>query len=176
MASTEGDEELVKALVAVSRAMVALAVRNLAALDADVTLPQYRALVALANGGPQRSAVFAQELNVAPSTLTRMCDRLVGKSLVHRFHRGSDRRSIWLGLTPAGRELVGVVMQARRAEIEETVRSAGLEATAAVLDLLHAFVKAAGELPDEDWWQRWSVSADPVDGMHTRHHTGGARA
>src|SRR6185295_18176780 len=35
--------ELVDALLSVSRAMVALAARSLADLDADVTLPQYRA-------------------------------------------------------------------------------------------------------------------------------------
>ncbi|MFG2041204.1 MarR family transcriptional regulator [Dactylosporangium sp. NPDC048998] len=146
--------------------MVALAARNLAAVDADVTLSQYRTLVLLAGGGPQRSAALAKELGVAPSTLTRMCDRLVRKSLVQRFHRHNDRRSIWLGLTPAGRDLVGMVMTARRHEIEALVRAAGLAATGAQLELLHAFVRAAGELPDEEWWRCWRTSADPVDGAH----------
>jgi DNA-binding MarR family transcriptional regulator len=164
MTTTDPAEEaLVQALLAVSRAMVALAARNLAALDAEVTLHQYRTLVLLAGGGPQRSAVLAKELSVAPSTLTRMCDRLVRKELVHRFHRHSDRRSIWLGLTPAGRELVGVVMRARRRELEEVVRGAGLSVSAEGIELLHTFVRASGELPDDEWWQRWQTSADPVD-------------
>jgi len=158
-------EPLVEALLAVSRTMVALAARNLAALGAEVTLPQYRTLVLLAGGGPQRSAVLAKELGVAPSTLTRMCDRLVRKSLVQRFHRYHDRSSIWLGLTPQGRDLVGVVMSARRREIEQIVRAGGLDATAgAGLDLLQAFVRASGELPDDEWWRCWRTSADPVDG------------
>jgi DNA-binding MarR family transcriptional regulator len=159
-------DPLVEALLAVSRSMVALAAHNLVTLGADVTLPQYRTLVLLAGGGPQRSAVLARELGVAPSTLTRMCDRLVRKSLIHRFHRHSDRRSIWLGLTPKGRDLVGVVMRARRNEIEAIVRSADLTATADDLGLLHAYVRAAGELPDEEWWASWETSADPVDGAH----------
>ncbi|HTJ38571.1 MAG TPA: MarR family transcriptional regulator [Dactylosporangium sp.] len=162
-------EPLVEALLAVSRSMVALAARNLATLGADVTLPQYRTLVLLAGGGPQRSAVLAKELGVAPSTLTRMCDRLVRKSLVQRFHRYNDRRSIWLGLTPEGRDLVGVVMGARRREIEAIVRTSTLHATDADLALLHAFVRAAGEVPDEEWWRNWRVSADPVDGAQPMH-------
>ncbi|WP_433204004.1 MarR family winged helix-turn-helix transcriptional regulator [Dactylosporangium sp. CS-047395] len=157
-------DPIVEALLSVSRAMVALAARNLATLGADVTLPQYRTLVLLAGAGPQRSAVLARELGVAPSTLTRMCDRLVRKSLVHRFHRHNDRRSIWLGLTPAGRDLVGVVMEARRRELETIVHAAGLSADAHDLAVLHDFVRASGELPDREWWTRWEVSADPVDG------------
>lgn len=153
-----------EALLAVSRSMVALAARNLATLGADVTLPQYRTLVLLAGGGPQRGAALAKELGVAPSTLTRMCDRLVRKSLVVRFHRYHDRRSIWLGLTPAGRDLVGVVMSARRRELEEIVRAGALSAAGADLTLMQAFVRASGELPDDEWWRNWRTSADPVDG------------
>ncbi|WP_380027961.1 MarR family winged helix-turn-helix transcriptional regulator [Dactylosporangium vinaceum] len=155
-------DPLVETLLAVSRSMVAIAARNLAMQGADVTLPQYRALVALAGHGPQRSAVLARELGVAPSTLTRMCDRLVRKSLIHRFHRNNDRRSIWLGLTPPGRDLVGVVMRARRAELDAIVRAAGLTASPRDLALLSAFVHASGELPDDEWWRRWSRSADPL--------------
>ncbi|WP_426503890.1 MarR family transcriptional regulator [Dactylosporangium sp. McL0621] len=162
-------DPLVEALLAVSRGMVALAARNLAALGADVTLPQYRALVVLAGSGPQRSAELARELGVAPSTLTRMCDRLVRKALVHRFHRHNDRRSIWLGLTPQGRDVVGMVMRARRRELEAIVRSAGLAPTPRDLALLQAIVRASGELPDEEWWRRWEVSADPVDGAQLMH-------
>jgi DNA-binding MarR family transcriptional regulator len=158
-------EPVVEALLAVSRSMVALAARNLSALGAEITLPQYRTLVVLAGGGPQRSAVLAKELGVAPSTLTRMCDRLVRKSLVLRFHRYHDRRSIWLGLTPEGRDMVGLVMSARRRELEEIVRAGGLGAAAGPgLELLHAFVRATGELPDDEWWRNWRVSADPVEG------------
>ncbi|MFI5910243.1 MarR family winged helix-turn-helix transcriptional regulator [Dactylosporangium sp. NPDC051541] len=156
-------DPLVEALLAVSRTMVAIAARNLATLGADVTLPQYRTLVALAGQGPQRSAVLARELGVAPSTLTRMCDRLVRKSLIHRFHRHNDRRSIWLGLTPQGRDLVGEVMQARRTELATIARTAGLTAAPRDLTMLSAFVRASGELPDDEWWRRWSTSADPVD-------------
>ena len=164
MTTPGGNEALVRALLAVSRSMVALAVRSLAAMEADVTLPQYRALVLLATAGPQRSAGLAKELDVAPSTLTRMCDRLERKHLVRRFHRDHDRRSTWLALTPAGRDLVGVVMRERERELSVIVRQAQVEASQECLDLLGRIVEASGELPDPVWWERWEVSADPVDG------------
>ncbi|WP_433616492.1 MarR family winged helix-turn-helix transcriptional regulator [Dactylosporangium sp. CA-139114] len=153
------DEALVSALLAVSRTMVALTARNLAELEVDVTLPQYRALVILA-GEPHRSTDLAAELGVAASTLTRMCDRLCQKGLVHRFQRDGNRRTIWLGLTPSGRDTVGAVMEARRAELHRIVQEAGLTASGRTLRLLHRFVLAGGELLDDDWWQCWQRSAD----------------
>ncbi|MGI5240677.1 MarR family winged helix-turn-helix transcriptional regulator [Dactylosporangium sp. CA-139066] len=153
------DEALVSALLAVSRTMVALTARNLAELDVDVTLPQYRALVILA-GEPRRSTDLAAELRVAASTLTRMSNRLCQKGLVHRFQRDGNRRTIWLGLTPAGRDTVGAVMEARRGEIHRIVQEAALVASGRTLNLLHRFVLAAGELPDDEWWQQWQRSAD----------------
>jgi DNA-binding MarR family transcriptional regulator len=167
--TTPGENEaLVRALLAVSRCMVALAARNLTALGFDVTLAQYRTLVLLATGGPQRSADLAKELDVAPSTLTRMCDRLERKDLVRRFHRDNDRRSTWLGLTTAGRDLVGMVMRERLRELAEIVARAEVEATPQSLELLDRFVEAAGELPDTPWWERWETSADPVDSVTRR--------
>lgn len=164
--ATPGDNEaLVRALLAVSRCMVALAARNLAALDADVTLAQYRTLVLLATSGPQRSAGLAKELDVAPSTLTRMCDRLERKHLVRRFHRDNDRRSTWLALTPAGRDLVGVVMRERQRELSRIVEQAGIGSSGEMLALLDRFVEGSGELPDALWWERWETSADPVDSV-----------
>src|SRR3954452_10273924 len=91
-------DELVDALLSASRAMVALAARSLAGLDADVTLPQFRALVVLAARGPQRAVDIATELGVNPSTGTRMCDRLVRKGLVRRTRTAGDRRVVRLGL------------------------------------------------------------------------------
>ena len=63
---------LVDALLTATRAMIGLAARSLANLDADVTLPQYRALVVLATRGPQRVVDISTELGVTPSAGTRM--------------------------------------------------------------------------------------------------------
>ena len=73
-------EEVVDAVLRASRVLVAVAVRSLAAVDHDVTLPQYRALVVLASRGPQRPSALAEALAVHPSTITRLCDRLVAQA------------------------------------------------------------------------------------------------
>ena len=74
------DDEVVDAVLRASRVLVAVAVRSLAEVDDDVTLPQYRALVVLASRGPQRPTELADALAVHPSTITRLCDRLVGEA------------------------------------------------------------------------------------------------
>jgi DNA-binding MarR family transcriptional regulator len=148
-------------LLGASRVLVALAARSLGQLDADVTLVQYRALVVLASRGPQRTIDLATEMEVAPSTDTRMCDRLVRKDLVRRYRRVEDRRATWVGLTEMGRDLVGEVMRSRRRAISQLVRSVTVADPAALAEVLETFVSAAGELPESQWWQRWRVSATP---------------
>lgn len=145
-------------LLAVSRVLVALAARSLAQLDSDVTLVQYRALVVLASRGPQRTVDLAAELRVAPSTVTRMCDRLVRKDLVRRYRRLEDRRATWVGLTEEGRDLVGAVMRQRRRAIGQLVRAIPVADPEALAAALEAFAGAAGEVPEPQWWQRWRVS------------------
>jgi DNA-binding MarR family transcriptional regulator len=155
-----GTSALVDGFLGASRALVALSARSLAHVDAEVTLVQYRALVVLASRGPQRTTDLATELEVAPSTATRMCDRLVRKELVERFRRGDDRRAAWVVLTPAGRDLVGAVMRHRRQAIAKVVRGLTVDDPKGFADLLEAFAEAAGESPEHVWWRRWRVSTN----------------
>ncbi|MGC1215516.1 MAG: MarR family transcriptional regulator [Micromonospora sp.] len=142
----------VEALMAASRAFVGLAARSLADLDAEVTLPQFRAMVVLATRGPQRSADISAELQVAPSTGTRMCDRLIRKGLVRRSRSTSDRRVVRLQLTPSGRALVQEVIGRRREELSRIVAATAAYWDPAVTEALAAFAAAAGEVPEREWW------------------------
>ena len=134
-----------------SRALLAVSARSLAAVDEDVTLPQYRALVVLGQRGAQRPADLAAALTVTPSTATRMCDRLVTKALVVRDRSDQDRRTVTVSLSPAGQELVRVVTARRRAELRALLDPMPRERRAAVVDGLRSFAEAAGELPDAEW-------------------------
>ncbi len=146
---------MVEALLAASRALVALAARSLAGLDAEVTLPQYRALVVLAARGPQRVAEVASELGVNPSTGSRMCDRLVRKGLIRRTRVSGDRRVVRLTLTPTGRALVEEVTQRRRQELDQVVAAIPAEGHATLVRALRAFTLASGELANDEWWLGW---------------------
>lgn len=150
-------EELVDALLGVSRALVAVAARSLAGAEGDVTLPQYRALIVLASRGPQRVADLADALAVNPSTATRMCDRLVRKRLVRRTRTSNDRRVVRVAITAEGQELVGEVTRRRRAEIRRITRRLPEGDAAAVVTALRHFAKAAGEVPDQDWASGWDL-------------------
>jgi len=150
-----GEDEVVGALLALSRAFAGIAVRTLASLDHDVTLPQFRTLVVLVSHGPQRVVDLALELRVTSPTATRMCNRLVRKGLVAREERPEDRRAAWIVLTARGRELVGEVMGQRREALAALIADLSLTRPLAFASTLNALVEAAGELPDAEWRQRW---------------------
>jgi DNA-binding MarR family transcriptional regulator len=142
------DTELVDTVLAASRALVGVAARSLAAAGDEVTLPQYRALVVLAARGPQGTAELAAALAVNPSTATRMCDRLVRKGLVRRHRQASDRRSVRIALTAAGRDLVAEVTRRRRAELARLLAALPPDQHEPVIAAFRAFAAAAGELPE----------------------------
>lgn len=150
----------VDALMLASRAFVGLTVRAMADVDPDVTLPQFRALVVLAVRGPVRSLDIAEELQVNPSTGTRMTDRLAAKGLVRRVRSTDDRRVVQLRLTRAGHDIVDRVLAHRRAELERIVAETAEVWQPAVTEALAAFAAAAGEMPEQEWWMGWSEHAD----------------
>jgi DNA-binding MarR family transcriptional regulator len=141
------DDELVDTVLAASRALVAVAARSLAAAGDEVTLPQYRALVVLAACGPQGTAELAAALAVNPSTVTRLCDRLVRKGLVRRHRQAGDRRSVRIALTGAGRDLVAEVTRRRRTELARLLGALPPDQHEPVIAAFRAFAAAAGELP-----------------------------
>lgn len=145
-------EEIIEALLLASRAMVSLAARTLAELDPEVTVPQSRALIVLASRGPQRVTDIAADLGVAPSTATRMCDRLVRKGLIRRYRSASNRREVRLSLTPSGQVLVRGLTQRRRAELARYVEAIPVKAYEHVTAALQTFSGAVGEVPERDWW------------------------
>lgn len=151
-----GRDELVDALLAAGRAMVAIAARSLANLDYEVTLPQYRALVVLASRGPQRVVDISAELGVNPSTATRMCDRLVLKKLVRRYRSTSDRREVRLTLTASGTGLVQQVMDRRRVELARLVESMPQSWVRPLTAGLKSLSESVGELPESEWWLGWT--------------------
>src|SRR4051794_17698243 len=77
--TTHGLDAVTDAVLLASRVLVAVAARSLAEVTDDVTLPQFRALVVLASQGPQLIGSLAEQLDVNPSTASRLSERLVRK-------------------------------------------------------------------------------------------------
>ena len=155
--SVTEDEGLVDAVLRASRALVAVAARSIAQVDEAVTLPQYRALVALAARGPQRVTDLADELGVHPSSATRMCDRLERAGFIDRVVAVANRREVEVRLTRSGRALLDRVTTARRREIGHIVKDVPIPLRSAVVKGLQTFSDAAGEVPDQAWAAGWDT-------------------
>jgi DNA-binding MarR family transcriptional regulator len=76
--------------------------RMLESADAGLTIPQYRMLAVLSEGG-DRSARVAQKLAVRKPTLTALADGLIAAGFAERESEPGDRRIVRLTLTDAGR-------------------------------------------------------------------------
>lgn len=150
------DEALVSAVLLASRALVAIAARSLAAAPSHVTLAQYRLLVLLASRGPQIPSAIAVDLGAAPSSVTRLCDRLVAKGLIARRASADSRREVMLSISAEGRQVVDAVTRMRRREIERVVRAVPPSRRANVIEALNDLGSAAGEVPDPSWRLGWA--------------------
>jgi DNA-binding MarR family transcriptional regulator len=133
------------------RAFVMLAERSLQAAGQPVTLTQYRTLAALAAGGPQSPGMLASRLGVGPSTVTRMCDRLVRSGLIRRRADRNDRRGVRIALTEAGRSVVDEVSRRRRVELAAVLRRLPRGQRAQLREALSAFAAAAGDGEEPSW-------------------------
>jgi DNA-binding MarR family transcriptional regulator len=156
-------DDLVEALLSISRVVMGVAARSLAGVDAEVTLPQFRALMVIASRGPQRIADISSELGVSPSTGTRMCERLVRKGLMCRERPADDRREVHVSLTDVGVGIVADVTRLRRAELSRIVEAVPAMWHAPAVGVLQALASAAGEPTGDDWWLGWRTDADPSD-------------
>lgn len=155
---TENSPDVViDAVISASRVLVAVAARSLSELADEVTLAQYRTLVVLASRGPQNLAGLAEAIGVTPATATRMCDRLTRKKLILRRAERGDRRQVRLALSAKGAALVSAVTSRRRDEIERILRAIAPHDRAVLVQALHQFAVAAGEVPEQDWSTGWDL-------------------
>ena len=98
---------------------------------------------------------------MAPSTATRMCDRLVRKGLIRRYRTPADRREVRLSLTSSGKDLIRKLSQSRRDELARYVDSIPPGAYSHLVQSLRAFGSEAGEFPERDWWFERGDDASP---------------
>jgi DNA-binding MarR family transcriptional regulator len=112
---------LAETLLDTSRALVAIAVRSMAAGVAEVTVVQHRVLVLLDDRGPLSVNAVAEELGVDQSNASRHCTRLERLGLVTRTRAAHDGRAVDVAISAAGRRQVRTVQEARRREIGQVV-------------------------------------------------------
>jgi DNA-binding MarR family transcriptional regulator len=144
-----------EALLAASRALIGIAARALPE-TADVTLPQWRALILLDSEGQLNVSTLSGYLAIEPSSCTRLCDRLERKGLIERRLSEGSRREMSLGLSPAGSALVAEANARRRAEIEELVGRLTPAQRRDLAAALGPLVDVAGQAADRAWVLGWA--------------------
>jgi DNA-binding MarR family transcriptional regulator len=155
MQSKSAPTDPADALLTASRVLVGIAASSLSPIEDEVTLSQYRTLVVLHSRGPQTLQDLADELQVVPSTASRMCDRLVRKELIEREPSERNRREIELRISTGGAAIVAKVARARRRRLEAILGRMPADARQALVSSLEAFSAAAGEVPESQWYLGW---------------------
>lgn len=139
---------LAEALLDAAQALVAIAVRSVAAGPAALTVVQHRVLVLLDTRGSLSVTALAEALGVDQSNASRHCTRLEALGLVRRARSPHDGRAVDLTLRAAGRLQVEAVRQARRREITQVLEGMPDDAVVSAVRFLEEFDRAAGALPD----------------------------
>jgi DNA-binding MarR family transcriptional regulator len=92
-----------------------------AARDAGLTPQQHQALLSI-QGFPGRAEVtlseLADRLQIRPHSAVGLVNRLAALKLVRRQAGRSDRRQVFVRLTPAGRRVLQRLSAAHRAELQ----------------------------------------------------------
>ena len=88
-------------------------------VELGLTMTQLRVLFILRAEDGASARALAERLNVTPSTLTRIVDRLVGQGLVRRTVDEEDRRLVRHCLTDAGASTVEELERAGRTRLNE---------------------------------------------------------
>jgi DNA-binding MarR family transcriptional regulator len=140
-------EDITDALLTASRLLVAISARSIAQVNESITVPQFRVLVILSGNGPSNLARLAGQLEVQPSTIGRMVDRLVASGLIDRDPHPRSRRELIVSLSTRGREVVDAVTRRRRDEIATVVAAIPPGERRGLVTALWAFSAAGGELP-----------------------------
>ena len=106
-----------------TRVLVGVATRAVEQLDDEVSLTQFRLLLALSELGPTPNAQVAARLGSVASSVTRLADSLEDAGYLVRRRERPNRSIVRLELTGSGRDLVRRVVSWREAELERLVGS-----------------------------------------------------
>jgi DNA-binding MarR family transcriptional regulator len=115
---------------------------------AELSLPQFRALVFLSrNAGASLSAV-AEHLGLMPPSASKMLDGLITRNLARRQDSLADRRRVTLTLTVEGRSALKKARdraQIRLAELLSTVPAADRVVVGKAMSILQGVFSAGRE-------------------------------
>lgn len=123
-------------LIAVRRIVRAVDLHSKKLMKASgLTSSQRIVLQTLVRNGPSKPSVIAREVSLTQATVTVILDRLEQRELISRHRSQTDRRSVTIDISDAGRSCLAAAPPA----------------------LQSGFVKAFGELPE--WEQQMLIAS-----------------
>lgn len=112
----------------------------------DLTMPQFRLLVALEARAGASLNEAADAMGLSAPAASRLVDGLVGRGLVARAELPTDRRRVSLSLTPPGSEVLEAAIAAVLAHLSRQLLPLGADQRVIVshaLSLLHPLLAPA---------------------------------
>jgi DNA-binding MarR family transcriptional regulator len=110
--------------------------------DVDVTFTQLRALFVLGRQ-PRRVSELAQALTMSLASASALSDRLFRLGLIARHPDPTDRRSVFLHVTPAGVRLLRRLERAQTSQLTRAVKQMTGDERRAFVTTLRAFLRIA---------------------------------
>jgi DNA-binding MarR family transcriptional regulator len=112
-AAPKPDAQYAAELERATRGLLALNVAVLEEIEKRVGLPTLRALQSLQRLGPSQVTELGEDLDMVPSSASRLSDRLAEAGLITRSVAPHNRRATILEMTDAGRAVLDEVVAAR---------------------------------------------------------------
>jgi DNA-binding MarR family transcriptional regulator len=139
------DEQFLRELERATRGLLALNVLVLARMEKRIGLAPLRALQALDRIGPCLVTELGLDLDLLPSTASRLSDRLAEAGYITRRVSPSNRRATLLELTDAGRAVLDELIALRVEAFGEVTQRMTEADRAALMQGTQAFTTAHGE-------------------------------
>jgi DNA-binding MarR family transcriptional regulator len=112
-------------------------------IGSGLTVTQLKSLFLIADKGRTNFRGLAEALEVTPSNVTRIIDRLVEQGLVSRTENPEDRREQVLQATDKGRSLLNSIKETGMKHMTQILNLLSLEELTALSVGLSAFIRAA---------------------------------
>jgi DNA-binding MarR family transcriptional regulator len=126
----------------VTRGLLAVSLAVVSQMEQRVSTTHLRALQALARLGSCKVGELAEAVDLAPSSTSRLSDRLAEAGLITRSVSPDNRRATRLDLTPAGRGLVEELIRVRTETFRYIVEYMSEQDRKALLRGSQAFTEA----------------------------------
>lgn len=142
-------DDITDAVITASRLLEAISARCLAEVDESITVPQFRALLVLSSHGPANLATLASRLDVQPSTIGRMIERLVAAGFINRRDHPTSRRELVVDLNRQGRKVVNDVLALRHEQFTRLVTTMPPKLQKGLVTGLIALCEASDDRPED---------------------------